>query len=281
MNTSETERLFGLLDGAQYPKGLADLVRKHSSEVCFLFEGFPEREAGDSGPILFAIDDLSKEWVAQIDLVDLHRPCFSVLRSALAIDALQRHLQRFLFADIGEGIEVLLRFYDPRSLPSILTVLDVQWYATLVRPVTKWVYRGCHQTWQEVPLDCGNETPAPAKLPLSLSQAQLDDLERFDEPHRILSELCDQETITAEEPYADRYLDFRRRYDRAVAFGLSPEASRKTFCSMSYMRGEHFYQHDEIRSAILSSVRQGVLLAPELYSIPESVWDEAKAISAA
>ncbi|EJO60373.1 hypothetical protein BURMUCF1_A0486 [Burkholderia multivorans ATCC BAA-247] len=89
-------KLYGLADGAQYPEALATWVLEFSPEVRSLFEGLPEEEAGHAAPILFEIDDAHSEWVRHVDLMDRYRPCFTVMRSALDIDGLKIHFQRFL-----------------------------------------------------------------------------------------------------------------------------------------------------------------------------------------
>jgi Domain of unknown function (DUF4123) len=267
------ETLYGLVDGAQYPEALAPWVLEYSPEVRSLFEGLPEEEAGNAAPILFEIDDVNSEWVCQIDHMDRYRPCFTVLRSVLSIDELKTHMQRFLFAEIGDDMQVLLRLFDPRSLPSILDVCGKEMRAELTRPMAMWIYRGGHSEWQHVEIDERSHIIVDAgQAPVSLSHQQLDELEHRDEPYALVSELGELGLIDEAEPYATRYQDFLRRYDRAVKWGLASRADRHAFCVASYQYGEPFDQQDAIQFAIRSSVTSKTPLLQQFETVPAYVW---------
>ncbi|VWD43907.1 hypothetical protein BCO18442_05568 [Burkholderia contaminans] len=274
MTIVDDAKLYGLVDGAQYPESIATWVLEFSPEVRSLFEGIPEEEAGSAAPILFEIDDARSEWVRQIDEMDRHRPCFTVVRSGLSIDELKLHLQRFLFVDIGEGMEVLLRWFDPRSLPSILEVWGKAAQAELTRPLTMWMYRGGRSEWQHVEIDARASATEAGEFPLLFRQQQLDELERHDEPHALMSELGDLGLIDGNQSYATRFQDFLRRYNRAGEWGLTSRADRHAFCVISYQYGESFERHDEIRSAIRSSKASGTPLVQSFEMVPAYVWRE-------
>ncbi|MBN3839511.1 DUF4123 domain-containing protein [Burkholderia sp. Ac-20349] len=270
----DNAKLYGLVDGAQYPDSIATWVLEFSPEVRSLFEGLPEEEAGNSAPILFEIDDAKSEWVRHIDELDRYRPCFTVVRSALSIDELTLHLQRFLFVDIGEGMQALLRWFDPRSLPSILEVWGKAAQAELTRPLTMWMYRGGRSEWQHVGIDARASAADAGEFPRFLSQRQLDDLERHDEPHALMSELSDLGLIDTSQSYATRYQNFLRRYNRAGEWALTSRADRHAFCMGSYQYGESFDRHDEIRAAIRSSVASRAPLVQSFDMVPAYVWRE-------
>ncbi|WP_423368193.1 DUF4123 domain-containing protein [Burkholderia sp. LMG 32019] len=265
-------KLYGLVDGAQYPEALAAWVLEFSPEVRSLFEGLPEEEAGNAAPILFEIDDAHSEWVRHIDQMDLYRPCFAVMRSALGIDELKIHIQRFLFADIGEGMQVLLRWFDPRSLPSIVDVVGKAVSVELTRPITTWMYRGGNSEWQYIAIEERSHVDDAGQFSLSLGQRQLDTLEKHDEPHALMSELSDLGLIDANQPYAIRYRDFLRRYGRAIQWGLALRADLHAFCVASYQYGEAFDRQGEIRSAIRSAVAGEASLLQEFELVPAYVW---------
>ncbi|EDT05540.1 DUF4123 domain-containing protein [Burkholderia ambifaria] len=267
-------KLYGLVDGAQYPDSMATWVLEFSPEVRSLFEGLPEEEAGNAAPILFEIDNAKNDWVRQIDVMDRYRPCFTVVRSALSIDEFKLHLQRFLFVDIGEGMQVLLRWFDPRSLPSILEVWGKAARAELTRPMAMWMYRGGHPEWQRVEIDERASVVDAGEFPLSFSQQQLDELERHDEPHALMNEFSDLGLIDVSQSYATRYQDFLRRYNRAGEWGLTSRADRHAFCVASYQYGESFERHDEIRSTIRSSIASRTPLVQSFEMVPAYVWRE-------
>ncbi|AOR72241.1 hypothetical protein BBJ41_23315 [Burkholderia stabilis] len=265
-------KLYGLVDGAQYPEALAIWVLEFSPEVRSLFEGLPEEEAGNAAPILFEIDDADSEWVRHIDQMDRYRPCFTVMRSALGIDELKIHIQRFLFADIGEGMQVLLRWFDPRSLPSIVGVAGQAVIVELTRPIATWMYRGGSSEWRYIAIDERLRIEDARQFSLSLSQRQLDTLEKHDEPHALMSELSDLGLIDANQPYAIRYRDLLHRYGRAIQWGLALRADLHAFCVASYQYGEAFDRQGEIRSAIRSAVAGEASLLQEFELVPSYVW---------
>ncbi|MGK8207370.1 DUF4123 domain-containing protein [Burkholderia cenocepacia] len=265
-------KLYGLADGAQYPEALATWVLEFSPEVRSLFEGLPEEEAGNAAPILFEIDDAHSEWVRHVDLMDRYRPCFTVVRSALDIDGLKIHFQRFLFADIGEGMQVLLRWFDPRSLPSIVDVSGKAASIELMHPITTWMYRGANSEWQYLAIDEHSHGDHVGQFSLSLDQRQLDALEKHDEPHALMSELSDLGLIDANQPYAIRYRDFLRRYDRAVQWGLTLRADLHAFCVASYQYGEAFDRQGDIPSAIRLAVAGEASLLQAFELVPAYIW---------
>ncbi|AWV03726.1 DUF4123 domain-containing protein [Burkholderia sp. JP2-270] len=266
------EKLYGLVDGAQYPEALAPWVLEYSPEVRSLFEGLPEEEAGNAAPILFEIDDADSEWARQIDHMDRYRPCLTVIRSALRIDELNAHLQRSLFADIGDGMQVLLRLFDPRSLPSILDVCGKEVRAGITYPMSMWMYRGGHMEWQRVEIDERRHGVDVEQVDVSLEQQQLDELEQRDEPYALVGEMVDLGLIDETQPYAVSYQDFLRRYNRAVDWGLASRADRHAFCVASYRYGESFDQQDEIRFAIRSSVTGKTPLVQQFERVPGYIW---------
>ncbi|MDN7654135.1 DUF4123 domain-containing protein [Burkholderia multivorans] len=269
-------KLYGLADGAHYPEALATWVLEFSPEVRSLFEGLPEEEAGNAAPILFEIDDAHSEWVRHVDLMDRYRPCFTVMRSALDIDGLKIHFQRFLFADIGEGMQVLLRWFDPRSLPSIVDVFGKAASIELMHPITTWMYRGANSEWQYLAIDDHSHGDHVGQFSLSLDQRQLDALEKHDEPHALMSELSDLGLIDANQPYAIGYRDFLRRYDRAIQWGLTLRADLHAFCVASYQYGEAFDRQGDIRSAIRLAVADEASLLQAFELVPAYIWRDLR-----
>lgn len=269
------ETLYGLVDGAQYPDAISVWVLEFSPEVRSLFEGMPEEEAGDAAPILFEIDNAEAEWIRQIDEMDQYRPCFTVLRSSLTIDSLKAHLQDFLFADIGEGMVVLMRFFDPRSLPSLLDTVGEDVRSALTSPMSTWLYRGGHTEWQHVEISENFRTDAEP-VAITLTQRQLDQLEQRDEPHTLISEFVGLGLLDEAQPYANRYQDFIRRYNRAVQWGLTSWQDRHAFCVASYQYDEQFDQQGFVQAAIRTSAAGKKALFEQFDQIPDQTWQQLK-----
>lgn len=272
MMQQDNGRLYGLIDGAQYPEAVAPWVFAFSPEVRSLFEGLPEEDAGNAAPLLFEIDNLHAEWMRQIDQMDQYRPCLTVLRSPLAIDDLKTHLQRFLFADIGDGMVVLLRFFDPRTLPSLLATLSEDLRAALTAPILAWLYRGGVCAWQHVEIGENHRSQSIEPPTVSLTSAQLDQLEQCDEPYTLMSELSRLNLFDDAQPYATKFQDFVRRYNRAVQWGLSSRLDRQMYCVASYQYGEQFDQTGFIQGAILASAAGKRPLAESFGEISDQAW---------
>lgn len=80
------------------------------------------KKAGDASLFLAHVADAEEPWLAKLDELDLLAPCISLIWSRAGIDALATHLQQFLIADIGDGMGVMLRYFDPRNLKTTMTL---------------------------------------------------------------------------------------------------------------------------------------------------------------
>ncbi len=104
-------RLYGIVDTARDP-GLYDLVMACPVRDC-LFAGVIEEPLNRAAPWL--VDLTGESPLKDIWRVKGWGQSWGILvRSALGLDDLRRHLRKFLLAQLPEGDTVLFRFYDPR-----------------------------------------------------------------------------------------------------------------------------------------------------------------------
>ena len=104
-------RWYAVVDGAADAR-LYDIVAAESEHAC-LYSGDYDEETCKALPWLVAIDDRSeigKLWRAH----ESGRFWGILLRSALGLPELRRHLRHFTTARLPDGEIVLFRFWDPR-----------------------------------------------------------------------------------------------------------------------------------------------------------------------
>lgn len=114
-------RLFALVDGLHYEEHLIERLEPRAG-VFSLFEGGPEAALAHAGGWL--IEPAAAGSLMQRDLLRLEQkaPAVCWFFSRFDVETLLPHLRRMLGLRLPDGREALLRFYDPRVLPSLLRV---------------------------------------------------------------------------------------------------------------------------------------------------------------
>lgn len=136
-------RLFALIDAAQPVVSSKVLQQKFdSSLLCPLFANLRENDTQEFGPYLLTIDmrviqrSQSLVWLLE---QEREAPCLTWLVSNQSDATVVAHLQSQLFTHLPSGEEVLLRYYDPRVLETLLdSVLDQKQRRELAGPITHW-----------------------------------------------------------------------------------------------------------------------------------------------
>ena len=98
----------------------------------------------------------------------------SLLRSTLALEALQVALQARTRVVLPQGLHAVLRYFDTRALPLLPRLLTPAQYAWMMQPVSHWYYLG---RWGEVsqmpdPDSALLGTVPQVPIPLELDTAQ-------------------------------------------------------------------------------------------------------------
>lgn len=275
MSGNETPvHIYVLADGATYPLRLAALLREAGTEFRNVYTGLPEEEAGDASLFLARVIDANAPWLGELDAMDLQAPCLTLIWSRADIDALARHLQQFLIADIGDSMTALIRYYDPRNLLVAMEVWGDEISEKLMQPIEQWKYRGHSETWERIDGPADGCTTQTAPLAIHLTQEQLDRFVEHCEPDQLLAALVENGTATQEGPYLPRFTNFLHRYQKAAAWGLTEPAERLRFCELSYRYGSAFDEHSSVRIALEERARSGNSMAACEEGIHPTVWEQ-------
>jgi hypothetical protein len=140
---------YAIIDGAQDSR-LLDLVRTCAQHIC-LFKGEMAPEVAQAAPWLVRIDErepLLGTWRQHGDGLSWG----VTLLSEHSLEALQRHLRRFLQARLPDGTLALFRFYDPRVFNTYIRAVTAQERAPWFDGVTQYAAEradaaGVHQYW--------------------------------------------------------------------------------------------------------------------------------------
>lgn len=140
---------YAVIDGAQDPR-LVDLVRSCAQRIC-LFKGELAPEVLQAAPWLVRIDEresLLSTWRQHGDGLSWG----VTLLSELPLEALQRHLRRFLQARLPDGTMALFRFYDPRVFNTYIRAATEEERAPWFEGVSQYAAEragvpGVHQYW--------------------------------------------------------------------------------------------------------------------------------------
>ncbi|MDR8728064.1 DUF4123 domain-containing protein [Burkholderia pseudomultivorans] len=272
--SSPQARLMGLVDGAVCPPKVVPLLERAGVPYLSVFAGLPEEELGHASLFLVAVSDTDADWFMELDRLDLQSPCLSLIWSTVEMDELVTHLQAFLFADIGDNMTAMVRFFDPRNTEAVFGVWGEQVRAMFMGPFQKWMYRGRHQAWQTIQ----NDSTAPPRICRSvmirLEQADIDILTAHTEPDEILAALIESADVDGEPPYFNRFEDFIPRYLRAVQWGIREPGDRLVFCQYTYLYGENFDRHPVVNDLLIQRQRSDEPFGLAVAGVPVSVWDE-------
>ena len=272
--TLRVPRLFGLVDAAARPAEIHALLEKSGAEFQSVFAGLPEDALGPASLFLVPITDTEADWVVELDRIDLHSPCLSLVWSRVEMDPMIRHLQAFLFADIGDGMTALVRFFDPRNTGAVMRVWGDQIRNVFMGPIERWMYRGRHQDWQRIENDSLSGARISGSIMVHLEQPDIDALTAHTEPDELLATLIESGLADGEPSYLDRFANFAPRYQRAGEWGFTEASDRLTYCRHSYLDGADFDQHQWVRHALIACRTTGEPLSQALGTMPQYVRDE-------
>ena len=271
-DTPRRVRLFALIDGAASPATVLPLLEDAGVDFRSVYAGLPEEELGPAALFLAPIDDPDADWVTELDRIDRHLPCLSLVWSRVGPDDLITHLQSFLFAEIGDGMTAMVRFFDPRNTGAVFKVWGDKIMNYFLGPIERWMYRGRYPDWQRVENDSLTGARICKSTVVTLDQADIDALTAHSEPDELLASLIERGLIDGARPYLERHSDFMPRYRRALHWGLTEPADRLLFCQRSYEHGPDFDEHPYVQDAL---ARRGAAAEPfrvTINRIPSYVW---------
>ena len=263
--------IYALADGAQHPLLIGDLMRE-ATEHRNVYAGLPEEEAGDASLFLAHIADAGEPWLARLDELDLLAPCMTLIWSRIGIDALATHLRQFLIADLGDGLNAMVRYFDPRNLRTVMTLWGEETTHKLMEPILQWKYRGHDPEWKRLdgPLNGNQFETTPVAI--AFDEQQVDDFMAHCEPDQMLAGLVEDGTVPGDGPYLPRFLDFVARYKRVAAWRLIEPADRLGYCQYSYRYGADFDQDPDVYRALEQRMHEGCSFNACMAHVPDYVW---------
>ncbi|MCE4547179.1 MULTISPECIES: DUF4123 domain-containing protein [unclassified Caballeronia] len=271
-NRPSDARLFGLVDAAARPERIHGLLKDSGAAFRSLYAGLPEEEAGPASLYIVRIKDRKADWAEALSQVDLHTPCLSLIWSRVDLDSLVTHLQAFLFADIGDNMTAMVRYFDPRNIEAVLGAWGKEVSGMFMSPIEQWLYRGRYPDWQRI----RNESHADSRICRSivtrLEETEIDALMAHTEPDELLATLVESGVVDCERPYVERFADFIPRYRQAVQWGISEPADRLIFCQYSYLYGEAFDQHFFINDLLVLAKHTGESFREAVLRVPAGAW---------
>jgi hypothetical protein len=273
-NTSKRAQLFALVDGAANPASIHPILENSGVDFKSVYEGLPEEKLETASLFLAQIDDPDADWVTELDRIDRYSPSLSLVWGRVGLVDLAAHLRAFLFADIGDGMTALVRFFDPRNTQAVFDVWGDQIFNLFLGPIERWMYRGRHPAWQRVENDTLTGARLCRSITIHLDQAEIDALTEQTEPDALLALLIEAGVIKEGQPYVDRFADFVPRYKRALQWGLADTTDRLLFCQHTYAYGLEFDRHPRIVEALMARKASGKKFSLIVDAVPLYVWDE-------
>ncbi|MEY4730797.1 MAG: hypothetical protein RL020_1955 [Pseudomonadota bacterium] len=130
-------RLYALVDGLQYEQANNARIESQHGYNLALFLGTEDEPLAHAGPWLF---DLTHN---QTDLPDfaqleLTKPAVSWLMTSIDLPGLADLLRLKLHAELPDGNQALLRFYDPRVLVNLYNVMDAAQKTAFFQFIDEW-----------------------------------------------------------------------------------------------------------------------------------------------
>jgi hypothetical protein len=270
-------QLFGLVDGAACPEKIFPLLERSGERFQSVYAGLPEEEADYASLYVVCITNEKADWVEELIQIDLHTPCLSLLWSRVDLDLLVTHLQAFLFADIGDNMTAMVRYFDPRNIDAVLGAWGTQVAGMFMAPIEQWRYRGRHSDWQRIRNDSRVDARICRSIVIQLNQSEVDALTAHTEPDELLATLVEIGMVDGKRPYVERFADFIPRYRQAVQWNISEPADRLAFCHYSYLYGAAYDKHIFVNDLLLQRTRTGEPFRQAVLRVPARVWKQIEA----
>lgn len=267
------ESLFALVDGAAAPGQIQTLFERAGIQCLNVYEGLPEAELDAASLFLVPVPDPDADWVTELDRIDRHSPCLSLVWGRVAADQLAVHLRAFLFADIGDGVTAMVRFFDPRNTGIVCRLWGDSILDLFMGPIERWMYRGRHESWQRIENNTLSGAKVCKSITIELEQGDVDALTAHTEPDELLAVLIEAELVDGTHAYFERLADFMPRYERALSWGLLEPTDRLRFCEKTYLLGMEFDSQPQVAQALEARRQSGVGLRAALEAVPSHVWD--------
>ena len=136
-------RLYALIDGLVHEQHTGARVQPLPGISCALFDGTDDAPLRNAGPWLCDVSQ-DEPRVEAFAMLESARPAVSWLIASMTIEGLAQCLRLKLHAELPGGRRALVRFYDPRALGHLFTVMSGEQRAEFFHLIDEWhfMFRG-------------------------------------------------------------------------------------------------------------------------------------------
>jgi RNase P/RNase MRP subunit POP5 len=251
LNAGIGDGLYALIDGAQFTE-FREIFASNERAIwrSLLPEGAPD-DAVTVGPILLQLSDVSHTDMELLLAQSADRNFVSFISSGA--EDIGLHLRSLTDVKHDDGTEWVMRYYDPRVIPTWIHVLNDEQRLHVCAPINSWVYRNIHGDFVAIR---GLNSKKPASgFPIVLSQSQQDFLMRGSMPYLIRSMLLqDHGNIFPEDSELAQCSSIAKKIDDAAQRGLIELSECNLYCLLSLMLPKNFHNHP-LMIEILSNPR--------------------------
>ncbi|MDW5418474.1 DUF4123 domain-containing protein [Iodobacter sp. CM08] len=250
-----TTPIYALIDLASTENASRWLRILQADKAYCLFDGTPESTARTEAPWLVRVDQndyLLSETITAALLGD----CCSWICSGLPQAELALRLNARLDVKLEDQL-ALLRFYDPRILPSLLAVLEAPAQRDFLALGEYWFWLGRDGMLFKQAID--EDEHDLLKWPLALSDKQQEPLLRMAETDQLQVQLGEQfPSLFYPMTRAARFQFVKMQRDQAVQNGFTQFMDQLYYCALALQWGPHF-NHEEKWQAVLAEGRVNTL----------------------
>lgn len=239
---------FALIDSGQQMRFHRRLDRAGAMYLS-LFAGYPEESLLDMAPLLIDLnrdDELGKNLLTAAERLGKLKPCVNLLFASLPMDELAAHLRQFHLAELSNGREMIVRWYDGRILPAWLEILGADQRALFTQHVSAWTYLDRFGEPQQLPLPAAGATePPPA--PIRLDDNQLSALMSACEADMMIADLRE---VNRDElrsvPYRTLYPFVQEHLLVARQHGLTARPDRLQLLTLALHTSGRYVDHPQV-----------------------------------
>lgn len=244
-----------LVDGALRPNAMGALYRRGEAlDIWPIYHGTRWREIREQGPILVAVAQ-SSSLISETYQAQAHRPDASLLYSTAPVDAVVRHLQRFIAPADLRSPPALLRFADPLVTLHWLSSYQGTHRDALLGPIEAWHVPEHAHTWAPVSPTAWQSFTRQGPVPewdeasTAMGPAQHAALDRAgrwglkERLYRVLENNHPQHLAQIEQDHLTHWFD--ERLDEAQAWGLTSARGHAIWIEYSLRWGLGFTQQDD------------------------------------
>ena len=155
LESKQDSNFFLLIDSAKHHTYIKRWLKTQSknqlNQIGNLFQGtIDESSPLEVSPLLLSINQANNKALQQTLLVSENIGMFGLIETSLSKQALIKHLQPFLQAEMPDGGMALFRFYYPMITLVLDKMLDKQEYQKLFKPINNWWVQKSNNTFKHL-----------------------------------------------------------------------------------------------------------------------------------